>query len=317
MSQADLTRWDQDLAAEPKEDYQALLRALNWVDGFGLYFVRCSPAEGARLVKRVRQDVANKRIDVLTLTEPIENFYDRVNTLPNREQIDVLFIQGIEHSLYDYENHKLWTSSKDRYGYSWKGVPRLLGYLNLSRERFKDFDICFVFLVPRFALRYFIHRAPDFFDWHSGAFEFVMDKEGLQSESSKIWAEANYEKYCLLSPQERRDKILSAQSLLEEYELPLIEHADLAFEQGNLFAADQNFEAAIASYAAALAIKSDDHQALINKGYALGELDRYEEAIASYNAALAIKPDDYQALKSKSIALRKLGRYEEASAVGL
>ncbi|MEO1126546.1 MAG: tetratricopeptide repeat protein [Cyanobacteria bacterium J06639_16] len=314
MSQADLTDWDKDLQAEPEEEYQALVRALHWVNGFGLYFVRCSTAEGERLIERVRQDVSSKHIEVLKLTEPIENFYDRIKALPNRDQLDVLFIQGIEHSLYDYEKHKLWESSKDRYGYSWKGVPRLLGHLNLSRERFKDFDICFVFLVPRFALRYLIHRAPDFFDWHSGVFEFVMDEEGLQSESSKIWAEANYKKYCLLSPQDRRDKILSVQSLLEEDQLPIDQKLGLLLEQGNLFAADQNFEAAIAAYDAALAIKPDNHEALNNKGIALRKLGRYEEAIASYDAALAIKPDKHDALNSKGIALGKLGRYEEAIA---
>jgi superkiller protein 3 len=29
-----------------------------------------------------------------------------------------------------------------------------------------------VFLVRSFGLNYFIHRAPDFFDWRSGVFDF-------------------------------------------------------------------------------------------------------------------------------------------------
>lgn len=254
--------WEANVAATPEDEYAALLHGIQWSQEFNLLFVQCSPAEGARRIEQVRQDAPDKRIDVLTFTEPVENFYDAVKTLPNYEQLDVLFVQGIEHSLYDYEKHKLWDNSEDRYNYSNKGVPRLLGHLNLSRERFKNFEICFVFLVPRFALRYLIHRAPDFFDWHSGVFEFVMNEARLKSESFRIWMESVYEKYCLLSAQERQNKILSIQSLLEESKIPATEKANLLFEQGNLFVADKSYEGAIAAYDAALAVNPDFPEAL-------------------------------------------------------
>ena len=44
----------------------------------------------------------------------------------------------------------------------------------------------------------------------------------------------------------------------------------------------------------------------------LSNLGRNEEAIASYDRALQIKPDDHEALNNRGIALGKLGRYEEA-----
>ena len=176
----------------------------------------------------------------------------------------------------------------------------LLWHLNLSRERFKDFDLTLVFLMPRFALRYMIHRAPDYFDWHSGEFEFVMDEERLQSESSRIWMESDYKKYCLLSPQERQEKTLSIQSLLEEIGIAESEKARLLFEQGNLFAAGESYEGAIAAYDAAFAIKPDKHEALNNKGIVLSKLDRNEEAIAAYDAALAIKPNYESAIYNKA-----------------
>jgi tetratricopeptide (TPR) repeat protein len=73
-------------------------------------------------------------------------------------------------------------------------------------------------------------------------------------------------------------------------------------------------EEAIAAYDAALAIKPDKHEALYNKGVALGNLGRYKEAIAAFDAALAIQPDNHEALYNKGVALFNLGRYEEAIA---
>jgi hypothetical protein len=150
---------------DPEEEYQALVRSIRWTDGFGLLFVQCSPAEGERLIARAREDVPEKSIEVLPLTESIDNLYDLVDALPNKDHIDTLFIQGIEHSLYEYEKTQLWDQPEEQYNYGEKGVPRLLGHLNLARERFRDnFKIFFVFLVPKFALKYLIRRAPDLFD---------------------------------------------------------------------------------------------------------------------------------------------------------
>ena len=41
---------------------------------------------------------------------------------------------------------------------------------------FKVMEFMFVFIVPLFGLKYFIHRAPDFFDWRSGVFELNQEK---------------------------------------------------------------------------------------------------------------------------------------------
>ncbi|MEO0533153.1 MAG: tetratricopeptide repeat protein [Cyanobacteria bacterium P01_A01_bin.123] len=91
--------------------------------------------------------------------------------------------------------------------------------------------------------------------------------------------------------------------------------ADLwVYKLGNSFHDAGFFEAEIAAYDAALAIKPDKHEALYNKGIALSNLGRYEEAIAAYDIALAIKPDKHEALNNKGIALSNLGRYEEAIA---
>jgi hypothetical protein len=205
--------WDEDLHLSLEESYQALIHSLERTKGFNLLFVRCSPAEGDRIIKNVQSDLPEKTIETISLKEPIDNLYDRVAALPNLERINVLFIKGIEYSIYEYEDTEYedinLRSRSEVYGGTWKRVPRLLGHLNLSRERFRDnFNICFVFLVPEFALRYFIRRAPDFFDWHSNVFEFPTNKELFEQEYLRITQEADWDRYKNLSDHQLTAKML-------------------------------------------------------------------------------------------------------------
>jgi len=314
--------WDIDLPTEPDEEYRALVRALRRTQGFGLLFVRCSPAEGIRLIQRVQTDLPQKTAAVLSFDQPITdgNLYSRVEEyLEHTNHPSILFIQGLEHSIYDYEDTKRrqdnW-QSPDLYSYSWKGVPRVLMNLNQQRERFRDtFNTCFVFLIPNFVLSYLVNRAPDFFDWRSGIFQLPMDAERLQQESQRVYSERyNIEDYKALTPNERRQKILEVQALIDEDHQTLDRRADLYFEQGLLFDTAGRYEEAIAAYDRALAIKPDKDKAFNNKGTALRNLGRYEEAIAAYDQALAIKPDKHEAFYNKGFALGDLGRYEEAIA---
>ncbi|MBW4594783.1 MAG: hypothetical protein KME46_18195 [Brasilonema angustatum HA4187-MV1] len=171
----DLSDWDDDLPPEPEEEYQTFVRTLKRTEGFRLLFVRCSPAESKRLISRVQQEVPKKQIKVLQLDKPIENLYNIVvEKTSNKNKIDVLFITGIEKSFVEY--------IKTGYGgqgnfYKVDSVPRILNHLNQQRERFRDnLKICFIFIVRLFGLKYFIQRAPDFYDWRSGEFEFGQQK---------------------------------------------------------------------------------------------------------------------------------------------
>ncbi|MBF2006103.1 MAG: tetratricopeptide repeat protein [Chlorogloeopsis fritschii C42_A2020_084] len=313
----ELTDWDRDLPPEADEEYQAFIRTLRLTEGFGLLFVRCSPAGGEKLIAKVKEDVPYKNIAVLRLERPVNNLYELINNLENKEQINILFITGLEHSFYEYEECKRladW-NSKDIYSYSWKGVPPVLINLNQQRERFRNnFNICFVFLLPQFAVKYFIQRAPDFFDWRSGIFEFPIDPETLEQESSRILLEGDYEKYLALTPEERTKKILEIQELIVEDHQTPSRKAVLLVELGNLHLAAQDYEEAIASYDQAIKFKPDFHQAWYNRGHALKNLGRYEEAIASFDQAIKFKPDDHQAWYNRGNALGDLGRYEEAIA---
>ena len=145
-----------------EENYQILLRALDWTEGFGLFFVECTPAQSRAITKRTQQDLSGQRVSVLELTAPLTaDLYSRIATFPHREELKVLFIQGLEKSLNEYIKPGI--GGLGDY-YKENTVPRVLGHLNLQRERFREnFPFCLVFLLPPYALKYFMLRGADFF----------------------------------------------------------------------------------------------------------------------------------------------------------
>jgi len=308
-----LSKWDGKIQASAEEVYEGFRNVLDWTEGFGLVFVQCSPVQGGELVEQIKKDLPNEQVGILQFQEgeEIRNLYDLVEQLPNREQIDILFIRGLEYSFVPY--------IKSGYGgqgdyYKLDNLPPILGHLNLQRERFKqDFDICFVFLLPFFGIKYFIQRAPDFFDWRSGLFEIARERDFVHQQSIKLILEGDYDQYCQWNFSQRITRILEIETLLKE-DLKPEDKSSLLFEQGNLWAAGSDYEEAIASYDQALKIKPDYLNAWVNRGNALRNLGRIEEAIASYDQALKIKPDDPDAWVNRGNALRNLGRIEEALA---
>jgi tetratricopeptide (TPR) repeat protein len=309
-----LSKWDEKLKASAEEEYESFRNVLDWTDGFGLAFVQCSsPVQGSELVEKIKRDLRNKQVDILQFQEgeEIRNLYDLVEQLPNREQIDILFIQGLEYSFVPY--------IKSGYGgqgdyYKLDNLPPILGHLNLQRERFRrDFEICFVFLLPFFGIKYFIQRAPDFFDWRSGLFKIVTEKDLLKRHTFRIIEGGSIDQYYLCSSNERMTKILEIETLLKE-DLEPEDKSLLLLKQGNLLVASSAYEEAISSFDNALKIKPDDQDAWFIRGIALSSLGKNEEAISSYNNALKFKPDKDEAWNNRGSALGNLGRNEEAIA---
>ncbi len=163
-----------------------------------------------------------------------------------------------------------------------------------------------------FAFKYFIHRAPDFFDWRSSVFDFPTKQDILEQECSRIMQEGNYDKYCDLTREEQVKKVLEIKELLAEKHQKPSDRANLQFELGSLLNAAKEYEAAVVSYDKALEIKSDKEEAWNNRGYALGNLGRFEEAIASYDKALEIKSDKQEAWYYKACIYALQGNVEQA-----
>ncbi|MGK7893849.1 MAG: hypothetical protein AB4372_09545, partial [Xenococcus sp. (in: cyanobacteria)] len=92
----------EDLQITIEEEYRALLRSLRRRKGFGIFFVQCTPVGGQELIAKVKSDLPQKKIDVLKLDQPIDNLIKLVEALPNREQLNILFVVGLEKSLVEY-----------------------------------------------------------------------------------------------------------------------------------------------------------------------------------------------------------------------
>ena len=307
-----LTKSHEDASPSKEEIYQALLRSLRRRKGFGIVFVQCSPAEAKQLIQQVQQDLPQKQVATLTLTQPIDKLYDLIANLPERNELNILFIQGLEKSLEAYIEPGY--GGEGNY-YNIDTVPNILIHLNQRREIFRDQfnNICFVFVLPSFAIKYFIRRAPDFFDWGAGVFEFPTRPEILKREFEQIFQEQDYKKYRNLSQKERDRKILEIQSRLEEQYQPS-EKAQLLTLEGDIFLMSQKYEDSINCYNQALNLTPDKWQAWISQGLALYNLRRYEEAISSFDRVLELQPDNGSAWILRGNALSELGRYEEAIA---
>ncbi|TRV58583.1 MAG: tetratricopeptide repeat protein [Microcystis panniformis Mp_MB_F_20051200_S6D] len=303
------------------ESYQALLRSLRRKNGFNLLFVRCSPVQADEIIQGISQDLPNKNIQVLQLDSETDNLYEKIVDLPNYTNLNILFVRGLENALLRYEEAEsqgyFLSSQSPVYGGTWAGVPKILGYLNLSRERFeRQFPFTLVFLLPEFALRYFIRRASDFFDWYSGVYEFPTDKDILEREIRRlVYLDSDLDTYQQFTPQQRQEKLAEIKAYLSDSpSLDPVRASQLWHEKGLIHAMGKEYEQAIASWDRALEFKPDYHEAWNNRGVALGNLGRYEEAIASWDRALEFKPDDHEAWYGRGVALGKLGRDEQAIA---
>ena len=171
---------------DEQEIYLTLKRDLSWREGFGILFVKCTPVQKSLIIGKVKQDIPDKKIDVLKLEHYIDNLYDWIADKVKDNSINILFISGIEKSLNLDELMKL-DQEKPKISHEKGSVSRILGHLNWQRERFRDdFKCCLVFIVEKYTLKYLVRRAPDFFDWRSGVFEFPVDNDEIDLLQSYV-----------------------------------------------------------------------------------------------------------------------------------
>ncbi|NEO79568.1 tetratricopeptide repeat protein [Moorena sp. SIO4G3] len=320
-----LAKSSNDSQPSREEIYQAFLRSLRRRRGFGIVFMQSPPAEAKRIIGRVHQDLPQKQIATLTLTEPIDNLYDRVENILDRDQLSILFIQGIEKSLEAYIKPGY---RGDGDYYNLDTVPSILNHLNQRRELFRDHfpTLCFIFVLPAFAIKYFIRRAPDFFDWSAGVFDFSVDiggkdfsdnviqpgQDNINVGSGRLADETiNYFQQALQRQREIGDRKGEADSL-----------SSLA----NAYRSLGQYREAIDYLQQALQIQREigdrygELASLSSLGGVLYCLKQYEQSIASYDQVINIYQElglDQATLLSQMLinrgnALKSIGRLEES-----
>jgi tetratricopeptide (TPR) repeat protein len=306
---------DFDLPPETEDEvYASLLRALRRKQGFGLFFVQCTPAQGQDVMARLREDLGGKRLATVQVGRETTTLYDEVEALWEREPFDVLFVQGLEQALYGYEDTKRlmgWTS-EEVYSYSWRGVPPILNHLNQRRDKLRNhFPACFVFLVPVFVVDYFLQRAADFLDWRSGLFILPRDPESLAQDIEEALVAGNYEEYLKMPSAERRELILELKNLYLSCN-DIAKGTDILFKLGHLFRAEGDYVSAILSWGKLLENDSNNWLAWFNRGSALQQAGRSEEAISSYDKSIEINPSSYPIYSSRGLIKYTLGDYQNA-----
>jgi tetratricopeptide (TPR) repeat protein len=252
--------WDEDLPSSDEENYQGLVRAVRRNVGFGLIFVSCSQQDGDVIVGDLTQDLPQRNFYRLSIAKPIDNLFDLVAKIPDLQNINTVFVEGLEDSIFAYEDREFedinLRSRSGVYGGTVVDAPLLFTHLNMQRERFKDnFATCFIFLVRDFTLNYFVRRAPDFFDWRSHSFKFSSSGVSLAfmdfTDNNSILEDGSNEKML---------------SFLDKY----------------------------------LEIQSDNYRVWVDRGFILQKLGRYEEAEASFDRALSIQPNYREAFGLRS-----------------
>ena len=301
--------WDKDALKNPEAEYKHLLGLLANKQGFGMSFVRCSPAEGEQIIKRMRADVTDQKIQVLRLDRPIADFYGMFVERADLHQANILFITGIE----DFLENKIDALDDAELGEKLAHLPRPLAHLILLQSKLQDnFSICFVFLLPLFALKFFIDTNPEFFDEAVEVFEFPTDMELMRQDTFRWVSDDRYEGYAEISEEERDLKYENLQKLIAVQPLISERRIELLLEQGGLLVAGNRCQEAIANCDLALQIRDNNHLAWYNRAVALDLSSHHEEAVHDYRQAIAYKEDFYAAWHNLGTSLSMLGLYEEA-----
>ncbi|MDJ1182389.1 tetratricopeptide repeat protein [Roseofilum casamattae] len=304
---------EEELEPETAEQvWQRLIRGIRRNKGAGWFFVQCSPARQKETIERLQHSFRKDKVAILELNRESTTLYSEAKAKYEQENCTVLVVRGIEQALFAYEDVKRslgWDDAR-AWNYSLQDVPPILNHLNQTRENLWEALPCaIVFVMRLFAVRYFMLRAPDFYDWRVGLLFVVPDSA---YDKQTMIERGRYNEYCQLSAVERFKRIAQLHEIIGQPNLSVIEKVDLLIEQGRLFASGGDYLIALSWYDKAIELQPHYSRAWKNRGINLSLLERYEEAIFSFDKAIKFRPGYSRAWRNRGMALDKLGRYEEA-----
>jgi tetratricopeptide (TPR) repeat protein len=307
-----------DLETTPEPDERVirrLVRALDYSRGFWLGFAKSNtPAQRRRLSALCKDLLEPLKIRVLEieLNEPVTDILPVLRErLAQETAADdegkatqpklAIFVHGLERSI----------PSREAY-------PPLLSSLNLKRELFRqEVPHPLLLWLPDYALTALARKAPDFWAWRSGLYEFAPEREAAEQSFVTL---RNEEIHVTESLSERanHERLLMLKGLLEDYrELgnsPREQSAQerILSEIGRIYETFGEWAEARQAYEESLAISRSLNDELVqgialnNLGIISQEMGNYIEAKHLYTEFLKIA----RALNSQfniAAALHQLG----------
>jgi tetratricopeptide (TPR) repeat protein len=309
------TRADDD----NRDELQRLLTALDYADGFAIFFARCNvPVQRRQLIAEIRQQLSARNLYLLELQfeRPVRDLRSHLRRLLSQQRASpplsnqvssptlelalaeaapnyrpvatpVLSISGLEFSIpFDKPN------------------AALLSELNLGRELFRrDAPYPLLIWLPDYAITAVARHAPDFWAWRSSVFTFH-SQDLLRTNSVQTLAgdEAGWIAVQNLSPEEKQRRLRLLESLLDDYAgLPddprtRRERADLLTSLGQINHVLNRYEQALDYYSRSLKLLQEigDKQ---GEGTTLNNISQIYSARGDYDTALSYLERSFKLLQ--------------------
>jgi len=201
-----------------------LTRALDYAEGFWLGFVKCNTRAQKRKAIAACQELLRPlgiRVIEIELTAPTDDLLPILRERLTREtsgsegreassnvangstgnqQKIAFFVSGLEHSI----------SSADAY-------PPILSSLNLKRELFRQqVPHPLALWLPDYALTALARKAPDFWAWRSGLYEFAPERELTEESLAPLRHEPSHVRSSL-SQKAKCERLAMLKGLLADY----------------------------------------------------------------------------------------------------
>ena len=213
-----------DLETTPEPDERVvrrLVRAIDYAEGFWLGFAKSNtPAQRRRLAALCRDLLEPLRIRVLEieLTEPVTDLLPVLRErLAQEKAANEENMRGEEAATTTRPKLAIFVHGLERSIPSREAYPPLLSSLNLKRELFRqEVPHPLLLWLPDYALTALARKAPDFWAWRSGLYEFAPERESTEQSLEAVRDEAIHVTNSF-SEQAKRERLVMLKGLLEDY----------------------------------------------------------------------------------------------------
>ena len=202
-----------ELSVMGKNEFEDLIRALEWSDEFAIYFAVVNPPLiRKQMAEELKGSLEKEKIQVHTL-ELNSSYFDLLSIIPEKvpsyclrgietEIRPVLFIFGAEEAIAaDVDTRRLFFDC-----------------LNWQRDKLRETIACpLVIWLPEFALRILALEAPDFWAWRSGIYHLEPEPVWILKDAKELLM-GDASEYGVLTYQEKIRRLQQFKALLEDYE---------------------------------------------------------------------------------------------------